>query len=54
MAKKKKYTVLIDMNFSQHYHVIATGKVDAKNKAWEKFKKQIPKKDFTIDAQTFE
>ncbi len=46
----KKYSVNIDMTWSEDYRVSAKNVAEAKRKAWEKFKKRLPKKNFKIDA----
>ena len=46
----KKYRVNIDMTWSEDINVSAKSMTEAKNKAWEKFKNKIPKKNFTLLA----
>lgn len=46
----KTYQVNIDMIWSTSKIVKAKSKAEAKKKAWEKFKKTPPKKDFSIDV----
>lgn len=50
MKKQKTYSVNIDMKWSQDYVIKATSMTEAKKKAWEKFKKNPPKKIFEILA----
>ncbi len=50
MKELKEYTVNIDMHWSTEYIIKAPTEAEAKQKAWEKFKKNPPKKDFEILA----
>lgn len=50
MTKKNKYTVNIDMKWSIDYTIAAGSESEAKQAAWEKFKKSLPKKLFEILA----
>lgn len=47
---KKEYSVNIDMKWSMDYEVKACSESEAKRIAWEKFKKNLPKKNFEILA----
>lgn len=44
----KNFTVNIDMTWSEDIKVKAKTKAEARRLAWEKFKKKLPKKNFTI------
>lgn len=44
----KNFTVNIDMRWSEDIKVKAKTKAEARKIAWEKFKKRLPKKNFTI------
>jgi len=48
----KTYRVTIDMVWSIQKDVKANNASEAKKKAWSKFKNRLPKKDFSIDADT--
>lgn len=48
----KIYRVTIDMVWSIQKDVKAKNASEAKKKAWSKFKNRLPKKDFSIDADT--
>ena len=45
---KKEYLVNVDMRWSINYEVKACSETEAKRLAWEKFKKNLPKKCFEI------
>ena len=47
---KKEYLVNVDMRWSMDYEVKACSETEAKRLAWEKFKKNPPKKCFEISA----
>lgn len=47
---KKEYSVNVDMHWSMDYEVKACSAAEAKRLAWEKFKKNPPKKCFEILA----
>lgn len=47
---KKQYTVNVDMKYSEEYHVTAKTKAEAKQKAWAKFTRRVPKRIFDISA----
>lgn len=47
---KKEYLVNVDMRWSIDYEVKACSETEAKRLAWEKFKKNLPKKCFEILA----
>lgn len=49
--KEKTFSVNIDMVWSMDYVVKAKTKSEAKKKAWDKFKKNPPKKIFRIEPQ---
>jgi hypothetical protein len=44
----KDFTVVIDMSWSEEFQIKAKTKAQARIKAWEKFKKRPPKKNFTF------
>jgi hypothetical protein len=50
MKKVKKYTVNIDMTWSEDVKVTAKTEAEARRKAWEKFKKRVPRKNFSLSA----
>lgn len=50
MKKTKTYSVSIDMKWSEEYTVQATTAAEAKRIAWERFKKNPPKKLFELLA----
>ena len=50
MKKQKTYQVNIDMKWSQDYSIKAGSITEARRKAWEKFKKNLPKGLFEIVA----
>lgn len=50
MKKIKAYCINIDMKWSGEYTIKAVSTTEAKKKAWEKFKKNPPKKLFEILA----
>ena len=47
---KKEYSVNVDMRWSMDYEIKACSETEAKRLAWEKFKKNPPKKCFEISA----
>ena len=55
MSKKPKtYEVNFDMIWSHDVRVRATGKTEAKQKAFEIFLKRLKRSDFRIDAEDVE
>lgn len=50
MEKKKNYTVNIDMKWSIDYNIKASSIAEARKLAWERFKKNPPKKLFELSA----
>lgn len=50
MTNQKKFVVNIDMKWSEDIHIKAKNMAEAKKKAWNKFKKRCPKKNFEILA----
>lgn len=48
MKKIKIYSVNIDMKWSEEYLIKANSASEARKKAWEKFKKNPPKKLFEL------
>lgn len=49
----KEYCVNIDMRWSKEFFVEARNKKEAKEKAWERFKKTLSKKYFNIEVDEY-
>jgi len=47
----KNYRITIYLTWSIQKDIKAKSKTEAKKKAWAKFAKRLPKKDFSINAQ---